>query len=223
MRWLSWISKIAIECRHCENCTLWSWTTFWRSQIWKVTISEMVRNSAKMHVKTFVDFVICHRMETLQKLILTYFWRSTIWNVKICETKLAQNCMDDFYRFWYLPSNGIIAKTLLCDLGLLFEGKKFKTLISLKQSEIVQKCIKMHGMTFVDLKTLQKLYSLTLIYFFKVTGLKLNVNISEMVRASAKFHPTSLIDFDIFYQNSSLRILYYVTLTYFLKFKNLKR
>ena len=43
---------------------------------------------------------------------------------------------------WYLPSNGVIAKIVLINLDLLFEGQKFET---------VRASIKMHGTSFVDL------------------------------------------------------------------------
>ena len=40
-----------------------------------------------------------------------------------------------FVDFDSLPSNGIIAKIILCDVDLLFEGQKFEMLVSLKQWE----------------------------------------------------------------------------------------
>ena len=41
-------------------------------------------------------------------------------------TKMCETC-----KFSYLLSNGVIAKIILCDLDLLFEGQNFK-IISLK-------------------------------------------------------------------------------------------
>ena len=39
---------------------------------------------------------------------------------------------NDVYRFWHFLSDGIIAKFVLCDQDLLFGGKQFKIVISLK-------------------------------------------------------------------------------------------
>ena len=39
--------------RSCKNCTPWSWHTFWRSKMWNVNISEMVRAKVKMIEKLF--------------------------------------------------------------------------------------------------------------------------------------------------------------------------
>ena len=36
MEWLLTISIFATEVQHYENCTPWSWSTFWRSKIWNV-------------------------------------------------------------------------------------------------------------------------------------------------------------------------------------------
>ena len=41
--------------------------------------------------------------------------------------------MGNIYRFGHFPSNDVIAKILIRDLDLLFEGKKLKMLISPKQ------------------------------------------------------------------------------------------
>ena len=45
-------------------------------------------------------------------------------------------------------SNGIIAQIVLCNLGLLFEGKK---IINLTSNEAVRAGAKVHGQTFVDI------------------------------------------------------------------------
>ena len=45
----------------------------------------------------------------------------------------------------------------------------------------------------------------------------LNVNIAEMVKAGAKMHHMTFIDFDICHQIASLQKLYSMTLTNFLK------
>ena len=47
----------------------------------------------------------------------------------------------DFYRGWYLPSNGTIAEVVLHELDLNFQGDKFEALIYQKQWELLQKCI----------------------------------------------------------------------------------
>ena len=43
-----------------------------------------------------------------------------------------------------MSSNGLIAKIIHRDLDLLFEGKKFEMLISLKRLVLVQKCMGRH-------------------------------------------------------------------------------
>ena len=43
-----------------------------------------------------------------------------------------QNVKMTFVDFDSLPSNGIIAKIILCDVDLLFECPKFELLVSLK-------------------------------------------------------------------------------------------
>ena len=52
--------------------------------------------------------------------------------------ELAQKWVDVFCRFWHLSSNGVTAKTVLCDLDLLFKGQQFKMLISLKRWELAE-------------------------------------------------------------------------------------
>ena len=72
---------------------------------------------------------------------MTYFLK--VKNKKIISLKrseLAQKCVRDICRFWHLPSNAAIAKIVLHDLDLLFEGKNLKILISLKRWEPAQKC-----------------------------------------------------------------------------------
>ena len=48
----------------------------------------------------------------------------------------------DFHRGWYLSTNGTIANVVLCYLDLNFQGHKFELLISWKQLELLQKCVK---------------------------------------------------------------------------------
>ena len=60
---------------YCENFTPWPSTTFWRWKIVYVNISETMK-LCKNVWESFVDFDICHRMVSLQKLyyvILPYF------------------------------------------------------------------------------------------------------------------------------------------------------
>ena len=47
-------------------------------------------------------------------------------------TACAKMHTATFIYFDILSSNGIIAKIVLCDLDLLFEGHKFETVIPLK-------------------------------------------------------------------------------------------
>ena len=62
------------------------------------------------------------------------FWMWKLWNVNISETVRAsakKSEYDDFYRFWYLPTNDTIAYAVLRDIDLLFQGKKLEMLICL--------------------------------------------------------------------------------------------
>ena len=119
------------------------------------------------------------------------------------------NLKNDVYRFWHLPSNYIIAKIVLHDLDLLFEGQKCETSTSLKWIELAHKCL---GSVFCEFWYLSaknnstKLYSMTLTYFLKVK--RWNVNISEMVRDGAKLHPTAFTNFAICHRIVSLQKLY---------------
>ena len=135
------------------------------------------------------------------------------------------NAWDDFCRFRYLPLNDNIAKTILHDRDLLLEGEKFEMLISLRQ---IAK--KMHGIVayhYVDFNICNRMkHCKNCIPWPRPTFWRSkiwNVNISEMVRASAKMYRMTFLDFDIFYRMASLRELYNVTLIFFLKFKHLRR
>ena len=86
----------------------------------------MVRDSAEMHGKTFIDL--------------------------------------------YLPSNDNITKTVFCDHDLLFEGKKFEILISLKQR--YEKNELNDFIDFYICQQLQKMIPLQKLHFFKVNNLK---------------------------------------------------
>ena len=98
-----------------------------------------------------------------------------------------QKCVRVICTFWHLPSNGITVKIMLNDSDLLFEGKHFLNLISLKRWQLANKCV---GVSFVDfdichrMVSMQKFYCMTFTYILKVK-IK-DVNISEMVRVSAK-------------------------------------
>ena len=83
----------------------------------------------------------------------------------------------------------VIVKLELCALNLLFEGKKYQTLISLKWCKLA--LTKYIGWSFVDFHMssnglVKKNYARDLDLFLKNTNLKLNM--SEMVRSNAKMH-----------------------------------
>ena len=75
--------------------------------------------------ETFVIFFICHGMVSLRNLDcdLGLLFESKFLSLKRYE--LAQKRVEDTFRFSHLPSNGVIAKIILCDLGLLSEGQTF--------------------------------------------------------------------------------------------------
>ena len=68
--------------------------------------------------------------------------------------------------------------------------------------------------------SLRKFHSMTFSCFLKVTIW--NVNVSEMVRASAKMHGTTFVEFDICRRMASMWKLYTMTMTYFLADNKLK-
>ena len=86
---------------------------------------------------------ICHRMVSLQKMIsvtLTYLLMVKNVNVNISEmVRASAKWIGVFCRFLHLSSNDVIAKFVLCDRDILFEGQIFKMLISLKWWELSQK------------------------------------------------------------------------------------
>ena len=51
-----------------------------------------------------------------------------------------------FYRFWHLPSNATIAKVVVRDLDLLFQGQIFQLSLSLT----IRASAKMRDMTFIE-------------------------------------------------------------------------
>ena len=70
------------------------------------------------------------------------------------STKMHETTFVDFD---ILPSNGFIGKIVLCELDLLFEGKKFEKLISLK---MIRTSAKMLRMPFVDFDICHQMASL---------------------------------------------------------------
>ena len=78
--------------------------------------------------------------------------------ISVKALELAQNAFDDFYRIRYLPSKDNITKILFYDLYLLFEGKKFETLISLLQT--VRASAEMHKTIYFYLFAIAKVESI---------------------------------------------------------------
>ena len=115
-------------------------------------------------------------LRKLYSVILTNF--SKVTNLKILYLlngkESAQKYIGVFCRFGHLSSNGIIAKIILRDLDLLFEGQILKCNY-IWNSEI---CVKMHRTTLLDLDicyrtmTLRDLHLMTLTYFFMVKNMK---------------------------------------------------
>ena len=78
----------AIKWLHCENYTSWPWPTFWRSSIWNINISEIMRAWKKILI-TFIDFYICRRTVSLQKNCILWPW-PTFWRLKTSLTSPKQ-------------------------------------------------------------------------------------------------------------------------------------
>ena len=96
-----------------------------------------------------------------------------------------------------MPSNGVSATIALCDLDLLFEGKKCKICIYLKRKELAQKFMG-HICRFWHLSSndvIAKIAFHDLDLLFEDQNSK--ILISLKLRASAKVHVTTFKDFDI--------------------------
>ena len=93
--------------------------------------------------------------------------------LKISETVRvgAKKTYDDFCRFVYLTSKDNIAKIVLRDLDLHFEGNRFETLISLK-GLVNAWCLFIGFDNCNWMAPLQKFHSMTLTYFIKVKYFK---------------------------------------------------
>ena len=110
--------------------------------------------------------------------------------ISLKRWELVQKCVEVICRLWCLQLNSVIARTVLHDLSLPFEGKKLTNLISLKQWELLQNVWK----SFVEfdiyhrMALLQKLYSMTLTYFLKVKTFKMLISLKrwELVQKSVE-------------------------------------
>ena len=136
------------------------------------------------------------------------FWRSNIWNVNISKTvRAAAKIHETTCRFWYLPSNGLIAKIILHDLDILFQGNKLETLISLVWLVLAQKC--MGRLLYIFIFAIEEHYKNYTPWprptFWRSKCW--NVNILKTARASAKMDRSTFIDIDICQQRTPWRKL----------------
>ena len=76
-------------------------------------------------------------MTKLHFVTVTYFLEVKHFNLYISETVRASAKMCGRQ----LPWNSVTAKIALCDLDLLFGGKKIFFVISFKRLELAQKCV----------------------------------------------------------------------------------
>ena len=58
--------------------------------------------------------------------------------VSVCYNRSHKSYLSENHNCKYLPLKSVIAKIVLGDLDLLFEGHKFKIVISLKRSELAK-------------------------------------------------------------------------------------
>ena len=77
---------------------------------------------------------ICHRMTSLRMLYittLTYTFKIMNFEMLISRKRweLAKVLKYDFYRGWYLPSNGNIANDVFHDLHQNFQGQTFQVAV----------------------------------------------------------------------------------------------
>ena len=83
----------------------------------------MARASTKMR-GSHVNFDICNRMVSLQKMLFELHLLLKVKKIKILtsmtRTELAQNMCVILFRFSHSPLNDVISKIILGDLDLLF-------------------------------------------------------------------------------------------------------
>ena len=86
----------AIEWCNWENCTSWSWPTFWRSKLKNAHITETVRAGAKctewlLHIWIFARFTLNDRL-----------FQGKIYEILISPKKRCANMWTDFkYQAFY--------------------------------------------------------------------------------------------------------------------------
>ena len=88
-------------------------------KMWNVNIYKTVRVSTK---KAYNDFCILWYLATEGQHCENWtpypwpsFRRLQIWNINISETvKCGAKMHGTIFKFWYLPSNSLIAKIVLC-------------------------------------------------------------------------------------------------------------
>ena len=134
------------------------------------------------------------------------------------QLKLAQKCSDDFWRFQYLPSNGLVENNIYTyDNDLLFERQS-----SLNLCELTPKKL---AMTFDNfyichrMASLQKLNSWPWHTFGRFT---FSILVWLEVRDGAKVHELQLLMLMFSIEWPHCEQLFYTPLTYFMNTYTLK-
>ena len=135
------------------------------------------------NAKKYRDYCLySNSRANMQDFAYTYGLVHLCLSVFVCVTIVTtghtlekiKNVKNDVCRLWHLPSNGVIAKIVLHDLDLLFEGKNCDTLIYLKLLELANKCVEglLYNVIFAIGGQHCTNYTSTLTYFFRAKNLK---------------------------------------------------
>ena len=139
--WLLWRLIFAIEWHNRECCGLRPWPKCWRSNFFQVAILTIKCWKIQiLHLSSHRQSGICHRMQSLRILYVmtvTYIFKSTNSKCEYLENveSWLKMLKYDFYRGWYLLSNGTIGNIVPHDLDLHFQGQTFFLCIEYKISQ----------------------------------------------------------------------------------------
>ena len=141
---------------------------------WQICLNSHAP-AVKLHETTVIDFDVsiewCHCKNWAPWPDLPFESQKYITYISETVRASTTSLVVFFYRFWHLPSNGVIAKTVLRDHYLFFKAKK---LISMKRLELAQKCMEQLAYFYIchRIASMRKLYSVTLTYLSKVKNFK---------------------------------------------------
>ena len=165
------------------------WLTEMRDFYWKISLYErFLLKSKPIPIDVSYKFAIVI-FRQICKISFILLWACPFLglyvSVFLCVTYFReqgqyisenQKYKNDLCRFWYLPSNGVIAKIVLRDIHLNFQRQAYQAAI------LTSKRWKMQTLLFpLDMKSgishrlvpLRMLYIIPLTYIFKVTNFEM--------------------------------------------------